>query len=80
MTDFSFLKSLQNSSKRTSVAEEAKKHINYQEYTVLVEGNEIDILIPLRECEEFEKTLSAHDVLEKKDLKSILRQHRGLRA
>ena len=55
--------------------------IKYQEYTIECEGKDINVLIPLRECEAFETTLEKqYKYLDRESLRLLLRNHRGLRA
>lgn len=81
MTTFSFLKTLRPEDEKESPAlEEAKKQIKYQQYTILVENKEVDILIPIRESLSFEEGLTTYSEINNKDLKTILRKYRGIRA
>lgn len=58
----------------------AEKHIiKYQEYELLVEGKLQIVLIPIRECQLFEKTLENFNTINKIQLKKILYNHRGIR-
>ena len=55
--------------------------IKYQEYTMEICEEELTVLIPLRECDAFEQTLTEIDrSLDTSDLRDILRKHRGIRA
>lgn len=53
--------------------------ITYQQYILPVNKKDTGILIPVRECEKFESSLEEFEVLNEKELKGLLRKHRGLR-
>lgn len=53
------------------------KGIKYQQYGISVQKHDITVLIPIRECERFEQTISKTSLLTKHKLKNILREHRG---
>lgn len=53
--------------------------IKYQEYELTVENKQQTVLIPLRECENFENTLSEYEFINKLQLRKILYKHRGMR-
>ena len=53
--------------------------IEYQEYILEIKGVEQTVFIPLKECDEFEKSLTHKSSLDDDDLRDLLRQHRGIR-
>lgn len=54
--------------------------VKYQEYILTVEGQEQNILIPLRESNKFEQALTnfPSDRLDREELRIILRKFRGI--
>lgn len=52
--------------------------INYQEYILEVEKQELLVLIPFNESNNFENTLNQINILDKDYLREILRKHRGI--
>lgn len=74
MSQYSLLKNLE--------AEATKPKgtgITYQRYTLPIGNKEKDVLIPVRECDNFESSLEDFEELTERDLKGLLRKHRGLR-
>lgn len=55
------------------------KGINYQEYIIDVQGQELSVFIPLREYVAFEQSLSDIESLDRDALRDILRKHRGIK-
>lgn len=53
--------------------------ITYQQYIIPVDDKDTGVLIPVRECENFEASLEDFEELKLQDLKGLLRKHRGLR-
>lgn len=77
MSQFSLLNNLNEES--TKVPEKSGGHnITYQQYTIAVDNKDVGVLIPIRECDNFENTLSTADNLTNYKLKKILREHRGI--
>ena len=52
--------------------------IKYQQYFVECEGEEVEVLVPLRECEAFETSLETYDA-SRLALRGLLRKHRAVR-
>ena len=77
MEKFSLFKQLKESA---GIPKPDSNAITYQSYDLPVDGKEISVLIPLRECEAFESTVGEYEKINKKDLRQILRTHRGIRA
>ena len=78
MKNFSLLKKLNElkDSKKLPLAE----GIKYQQYELEVDGKPQIVNIPLKETEQFEKTITKINVpITRKMLKKILREHRGIR-
>lgn len=74
MSKYTLLKNLETESSKPKGT-----GITYQRYDLPVEDKERGILIPVRECEQFENSLEDFEELTEKDLKLLLRKHRGLR-
>lgn len=54
--------------------------VSYQEYVLEINGRDIEVFIPLRECETFEEDLSTQTkYLDDDELRKILRKYRGIR-
>lgn len=78
--NFSLLQQLNE--KHDKVTEESPfpPGIKYQEYTLEIDGNDVQVFIPLRECEAFEETLSTQSkYLDGDTLRDVLRKHRGIK-
>jgi len=76
--DFKLLNEI-NTISKNGIDKTEKISIKYQEYELLVEFKQHTVLIPLRECEFFEKTLEEYATINKVQLKKILHKHRGIR-
>lgn len=59
--------------------EKNKPKIKYREYVLSVEGNDVSVLIPLRECSNFEDRVDEIDFIGKYDIMKLLREFRGIR-
>ncbi|GAJ10422.1 unnamed protein product [marine sediment metagenome] len=55
-----------------------KSNIKYQQFFIECEGAEVEILVPLRECDLFEQSLDTYDN-SKLALRDLLRKHRAVR-
>jgi len=78
--DFDLIKEINHISENgKNMDKEIKNNIKYQQYELVVEDKPQNILIPVRECELFEKTLNDYDSINKVQLKKILHEHRGFR-
>ena len=53
--------------------------ITYDTYEILVNGKQEEVLIPLKESDNFEKSLMNVNSLDENDLRKLLREHRGIR-
>lgn len=79
MDKLTLISSLGGIGSRPPTDPEQHHKIEYQSYEVDVDGTTRVVLIPMRECVEFERSLSKlHDVTGA-DIKQLLRQHRGIR-
>ncbi len=79
-TKFSLLKQLDELHTQPVEQSPFPKGVEYQEYSLEVEGKDQTIFIPLRECTAFEAALSSQTkYLTTDDMQEILRVHRGIR-
>ena len=77
MSEYSLLKNLEQEAVEASKPKGTG--ITYQRYDLPVGDKEQGVLIPVRECDNFETSLEDVEELNEKDLKTLLRKHRGLR-
>lgn len=78
MSDFSLIKQLDEGEKES--ARILPDGIEYQQYELIVDGNERVVNIPVRECEKFEQVVTEMtEPLNRKTLKMLLREFRGIR-
>ena len=78
MKDFSLIKQLDEDDKNDGRI--LPDGIEYQQYELKVDGNERVVNIPIRECDEFEKVITEmSEPLNRKSLKLLLREFRGIR-
>ncbi len=78
--NFSLLKQLDEARTTPPESSPFPKGIEYQEYSLDVEGKDQTIFIPLRECSAFETALLQQtNSLTSDDICEILRVHRGIR-
>lgn len=77
MSNFSLIKDLDTH--KNKKVDKAVLGIRYQEYEVVVEGEDITIKIPLRETENFENYMEKSNFkkISGDDLRQILRYYRG---
>lgn len=76
MSNFSLIKQLQ-----TPVKQEKSllpEGIKYQEYVVQPKDGDMTVFIPLREAEAFEAAIIEIDILLRSDVRTLLRNHRGI--
>jgi len=59
--------------------EEPKSSISYQQYDLIIGQETQCVLIPVRECENFEQSLETVDELTSDILRDILRKYRGIK-
>lgn len=78
MSDFSLIKNLNTQSKKPKEQKPTGYGIKYEQYDVSVEGKEITVLIPLRECTNFENKITQIKDLTPEKLKQVTRELRGL--
>ena len=73
MSKFTLIEALENPepTKKTS-------NIKYQQYFVECETEEVEVLVPLRECDSFESSLETYDTT-RLGLRALLRKHRAVR-
>ena len=72
---FSFIKLLETPQE---ILPHATNTIKYQQYIIVIENKDVSVLIPLREVENFERTISDYTQFTKEDLREILRKFRGI--
>jgi len=75
---FEFIKKLQNHEQIEETVEKKPK-IEYQQYEIMVDSSPIEVLIPVRECSNFENKLNEYDSLTSKKLRELLRTFRGIK-
>lgn len=77
---FSLIKKLGELEKNPEKGASLPSGIKYQTHTLLVDGEDIEVFIPLREAAAFEQTLSEYGkYLNRESFCAILRKHRGVR-
>lgn len=75
--NFKLIQQLQNPSKKERLL---PKGIKYQEYTVVVEKQNVVVYIPLRECNDFEHNIyTAGEKINFDTFTGVLRKCRGIR-
>jgi len=77
VSNFSLIRDLNKPSEKPKKQEPAYG-IKYQSYELQVEGKDIPVLIPIRECENFENVISNIEDLTESKLKQVTRDMRGL--
>jgi len=76
MSKFSLIKQLQIAPiQEKSLLPEG---IKYQEYVVQPKDGNMTVFIPLRETEAFETAVGKIDILLRADVRTLLRDHRGI--
>jgi len=73
MKDFTLIKSLEEGESAPE-----RLGIKYQQYEIDVDSKPTNILIPLRECENFEQNIGNFENITKSNLRTLLREHRGI--
>lgn len=77
---FPLLQQLEKFKKNPESVSPLPKGIKYEQLSLIVENNEINVFIPLREVAAFEQTISEHGkYINRHDFGTILRKHRGIR-
>ncbi len=76
MSNFSLIKQLQNPPKQEKSL--LPEGIKYQEYVVQPKDGDMTVFIPLREAEAFEVAVGEIDTLLRADVRTLLRNHRGI--
>lgn len=78
--DYQLIRQLAQIEKNPDPGPKLPKNIKYQTQEVLVDGENIEVFIPLREVEAFKETLLEHGkYLNRDELTAVLRKHRGIR-
>ena len=79
MDNFSFLKSLKETSENEVKKPKLTEGIKYQEYEVPTYDNKSHtVYIPLRETIKFEESLEDMTIVTETDIRSLLRTHNGV--
>lgn len=78
MSRFSLITEIDNNRKDIESRDPNAPNITYQRYDLDVGGSEMGVLIPIRECDNFETTVSELDDLTTHKLKKLVRDFRGL--
>jgi len=76
MSKFSLIKQLQSGP--TEVKSLLPKGIEYQEQTVQPKEGDMTVFIPIKEAEAFQNAINDIDVLLRADVRTLLRNHRGI--
>lgn len=79
MSDFSFIKRLDEAAEAKKNEDPNAPKIKYERYDIEVAGKDVGVLIPVRECEAFEQSLSKIQHLSEQALRGVVREHRGIR-
>ena len=78
MTRFSLINNIDDEVKKEAAKDPNAPNITYQQYDLDVNGQERSVLIPVRECENFEACLSEMALITEQKLKQVVREFRGL--
>ena len=78
MSKFSLINQLDENAKNQASKDPNAPNIKYQEYDIDIGNDSVKILIPIRECDNFENTIMEEGNLSNYKFKRILREHRGL--
>lgn len=78
MSRFTLIDSLDEEHKEKAAKDPNAPNITYQQYDLDVNGEERGVLIPVRECNNFEEYVSKMTHITEPKLKQIVREFRGL--
>lgn len=78
MSKFSLLSRLEERAKKEAAKDPNAPNIVYERYELTVTGKDVAVLIPERECTNFENSLTETTSLTMFSLKNIVRDHRGI--
>ena len=78
MSRFKLINDLDDEHKKEAAKDPNAPNITYQQYDLDVNGQERSVLIPVRECENFETRLSNMTLITEQKLKQVVREFRGL--
>lgn len=78
MSKYSLLSQLDEKAKQEAAKDPNAPNITYQRYDLDIDKKEIGVLIPIRECDNFEARLMETEKLTNHNLKLIVREFRGL--
>jgi hypothetical protein len=78
MSRFSLINNIDDQHKKEAAKDPNAPNITYQRYDLDINGHEQGVLIPVRECENFETRVSSMAHLSSQKLKEIVREFRGL--
>jgi hypothetical protein len=78
MSMFSLLSGLDRDAKAAAALDPNAPSITYQQYDIPVSGEETCVLIPERECNNFENAVIEAGELSQIKLKKLVREHRGI--
>ena len=78
MSRFTLINKLEEEHKEQSAKDPNAPNIKYQQYDLKVGRIEQGVLIPVRECQNFEDSISEVETLTERKLKQIVRGFRGL--
>mgnify|MGYP000079475438 CR=1 FL=1 len=73
MSDYSLIKAIQEGK-----IKEKPSGIKYRHYDIIINNKNASVLIPLRECDLFERNINNLEEITKIILKKLLREHRGI--
>ncbi len=78
MPRFTLINNLDAEHKKEAAKDPNAPNITYQRYDLDIDGKEQGVLIPVRECENFETSLSKMSYISNQKLKQVVREFRGL--
>lgn len=78
MSRFSLINDIDDERKKVESRDPNAPNITYQRYDLDVGGKDVGVLIPVRECDNFEEAVMEVEELSTLKLKKLIREHRGL--
>ena len=78
MSRFTLINDIDDERKELEAKDPNAPNITYQRYDLDVKGQEVGVLIPVRECENFENAVIEVEELSSIKLKKMVREFRGL--
>lgn len=77
---YSLIKQLEELEKNPVKPSPLPKRANYSQHTVIVENEDVEVFIPVRESDAFIEAVSKQGKYLKRDtFKELMRKHRGVR-